>query len=142
MPEQNRARKLNAAALIAPCGMNCGLCRAFLRNQNGCPGCRGNDRGKPKTRVLCRIKNCEARSRHGGDFCTGCTNFPCKQLSRLDNRYRTKYGMSMIDNLRSIEAEDLMRFADKEKVKWACPGCGESICVHEPHCLACSRRWR
>jgi hypothetical protein len=27
-------------ALIAPCGMNCGVCMAYLREKNKCPGCR------------------------------------------------------------------------------------------------------
>jgi len=26
--------------LIAPCGMNCGACIAFMRDKNNCPGCR------------------------------------------------------------------------------------------------------
>jgi hypothetical protein len=129
------------AELIAPCGMNCGLCRAFLRSRNRCQGCRGDDRGKPKTRVACRIKTCELRGRAGGDFCTGCASFPCEQLSRLDKRYRTKYGMSMIENLRSIEAGGLASFVEREKSRWRCPGCGAMICVHEASCLVCKRKW-
>jgi hypothetical protein len=129
----------NHSALIAPCGMNCGLCYAFLRSRNRCPGCRGDDRGKPKTRVSCRIKKCEVRP---GDFCTGCASFPCERLSGLDKRYRLKYGMSMIENLRSIEADGLRGFVEREKSKWACPGCGETICVHKACCLICRRQWR
>lgn len=26
-------------SLIAPCGMNCGTCIAYLRDKNKCPGC-------------------------------------------------------------------------------------------------------
>ena len=123
---------------IAPCGMNCSLCYAFLRSRNRCPGCRVADNLKPKTRVMCRIKNCEARR---GNFCS-CASFPCERLSSLDKRYRSKYEMSMIQNLRHIEIEGLRSFIEKEKSKWACPGCGATICVHKRSCLVCAREWR
>ena len=44
--------------LIAPCGMNCGICMAFLRPTNKCPGCRSDDTDKPITRIGCKIKTC------------------------------------------------------------------------------------
>ena len=130
------------AALIAPCGMNCCLCRAFLRARNRCPGCWGADRGKPKTRVQCRIKTCQERRQTGGDFCLGCPGFPCERLRSLDQRYRRKYGMSMIENLRNIAAGGLAKFIQQERARWICPGCGAVLCVHEPACLVCQRRWR
>ena len=124
---------------IAPCGMNCSLCYAFLRSRNKCPGCRIDDSRKPKTRVGCRIRNCEARR---GNFCSSCGGFPCERVSSLDKRYRTKYGMSMIQNLRHIEIEGLRSFIEKEKSKWECPGCGATLCVHKRSCLVCAREWR
>ena len=72
-----------------PCGMNCSLCRAFLRRRNKCPGCRGDDRGKCKTRVACKIKNCEARR---GSFCTYCASFPCERLIPRDAAQLTVAG--------------------------------------------------
>jgi hypothetical protein len=135
-------RDKERGVLIAPCGMNCGLCIAFLRSRNACPGCRGDDSGKPKTRVACRIKNCERRSRAGADYCGGCSSFPCELLIRLDKRYRAKYGMSMIENLKAIQASGIRRFIRDEQTKWVCPGCGEMLCVHKAQCLACQRRWR
>jgi len=128
--------------LIAPCGMNCGLCRAFLRDRNKCPGCRGDDRGKPKTRIRCGIKTCAERLQAGKNSCFGCASFPCERLRHMDQRYRRKYGMSMIANLRCIEAQGLASFIEQEKSKWACLGCGATICVHEPACLVCRRQWR
>jgi hypothetical protein len=142
MSESTTTQQLEPAERMAPCGMNCGLCRAFLRSRNRCPGCRGDDHGKPKTRVACRIKNCELRGRAGGDFCTGCASFPCERLSSLDKRYRMKYGMSMLENLRSIGAGGLASFVEREKSRWTCPGCGATICVHESCCLVCRRKWR
>lgn len=87
---------------IAPCGMNCSLCRAYGRQRKPCPGCRGDDSTKTKTRVQCGIKNCEKLTDGGIDYCFSCSDFPCKSLLHLDSRYKAKYGMSMIENLASI----------------------------------------
>lgn len=127
---------------IAPCGMNCRLCRAYVRERNRCPGCRGDDSSKPKTRVVCGIKTCERLSAAGSTYCLGCGGFPCASLKQLDKRYRTKYGMSMIDNLESIGKHGMEYFAGEERNRWTCPGCGKILCVHEPRCLSCGREWR
>ncbi len=75
-------------------------------------------------------------------LCTGCARFPCARLAHLDKRYRTKYGMSMVENLQSIQTHGLRHFVEREESKWACPGCGATICVHKPSCLLCHRPWR
>jgi len=100
--------------LIAPCGMNCGICRAHLRPKDPCPGCRFRGE-KPKTRSRCRIKLCGKRN---GRFCCDCRDFPCALLKRLDERYRRRYGMSEIDNLVSIREKGVKRFAEEEGRKW------------------------
>ncbi len=130
------------AVLIAPCGMNCRLCRAYLREKNPCPGCRGEDRDKPKTRVLCYIKNCRKRANSRSGYCFRCDEFPCSRLLFLDKRYRTKYGMSMIGNLKNIRRSGIRSFIKSETKKWTCPSCGELICVHEPACVTCGHGWR
>ena len=142
MTSKSKDRDKSRAMLIAPCGMNCGLCHAFLRSRNPCPGCRSDDRGKPKTRVACLIKNCESRIRTGTDFCGDCASFPCGSLVRLDKRYRANYGMSMIDNLQAIKSSGMGGFLREEQARWECSRCGETICVHKAHCLGCQRRWR
>jgi hypothetical protein len=50
--------------------------------------------------------------------------------------------MSMVDNLKAIQTNGLRGFIAGEKSKWVCAGCGETICVHSPHCLRCGRKWR
>ena len=130
------------ATLIAPCGMNCRLCRAYGREKNACPGCRGDDSLKPKTRVTCRIKNCERVKNSKHKYCCACDRFPCAALSRLDDRYRTKYAMSMIDNLQFIKEHGIRQFTRNEVKRWACPDCGTTICVHEENCIHCGRNWR
>jgi len=130
------------SSLIAPCGMNCALCRAYVREHKPCPGCRGVDDDKPKTRVLCPIKTCKKMAASGMKFCFGCDTFPCADLRRLDGRYGSKYGMSMVDNLIVIGTLGIRHFVREEKKKWSCPGCLSLICVHEPRCLSCHRAWR
>lgn len=131
--------KLTNSTLIAPCGINCGVCRAHMRERNPCPGCRADDAGKPKTRVLCRIKTCEKRG-VGEKYCFSCDEFPCQTLRHMDGRYRASYGMSVIDNLLTIKTSGIRKFVTSENRKWICSACGETLCVHEPQCPMCGRR--
>ena len=129
-------------ALIAPCGMNCRLCIAYTRDTKACSGCRGDDSVKPKTRVTCRIKNCE-KIRHGKvRYCFICERFPCDRQSHLDERYRIKYGMSMIENLAFIKKFGIRYFTRNEREMWTCPKCSQLLCVHKPQCLFCGNKWR
>ncbi len=130
------------AGLIAPCGMNCRLCRAYLREKKACPGCRGDDRLKTKTRVFCRLKTCESARKTEAGYCFACESYPCARLSHLDRRYRTKYGMSMVDNLEKIKEFGIRDFIRQERKRWTCSECGEIICVHQPQCLSCQHEWR
>jgi hypothetical protein len=136
------SRKTNVvrAALIAPCGMNCRLCRAYMREKNPCPGCRNDDHPKPKTRARCRIKQCETLKAASLRYCFECAKFPCDALNHLDTRYRTKYGMSMIDNLKDIKQIGIRNFMRLETGRWTCPQCGELIFVHEKSCMVCGRK--
>jgi len=128
-------------SLIAPCGMNCGLCMVYLRERNKCSGCRGLDDGKPITRVSCKIKTCEVFKNDTAEFCYECENFPCDKLKHLDKRYRNKYHMSMINNLESIKKFGLKKFLRDENKKWTCSECGGTICVHYGHCYSCGKEY-
>ena len=44
--------------LIAPCGMNCGICIGFLREKIKCAVCRGTDINNSITISGCSIKYC------------------------------------------------------------------------------------
>ena len=70
-------------------------------------------------------------------FCLECQDFPCKRLKSLDKRYRTKYHMSMIENLIFIRDYGLAKFLKREEEKWKCRDCGEMICCHNGLCLNC-----
>jgi hypothetical protein len=111
--------------LIAPCGMNCGICRAYLREKNPCYGCRDTKQDKPKTIIQCRMRTCKMRN---GKFCCDCSEFPCERLRNFDKRYRTKYGMSEIENLEFIQENGIRKFVAAERRRWIS---NKSIfCVH------------
>jgi hypothetical protein len=123
--------------MIAPCGMNCGICRAHLRTNRICPGCHGEDAKKSASCIKCIIRNCETIKLNKSKFCFECENYPCKRLIQLDKRYRTKYSMSMIENLGNIKRIGLSAFIENEKERWLCQRCGGVICVHQGYCLSC-----
>ena len=126
--------------LIAPCGMNCGICLGYLRDKNKCPGCWINNEHKNKSRNKCIIKNCELLAKTDSKFCYDCEKYPCPRLKQLDKRYRTNYNMSMIENLEYISEYGLNKFICKENERWACKNCGGTICVHRGFCLYCKKK--
>ena len=123
--------------LIAPCGMNCGICMAYLRKKNKCNGCRALNTWNPKTRVNCKIKNCSLLNSSNLEFCNECENYPCKLIKNMDKRYRTNYALSTIENLESIKRIGLEHFKIAEKIKWKCKICGGVINVHKGICNEC-----
>lgn len=128
--------------LIAPCGMNCSLCISYQAMKNDlkkqgfhrkyCPGCipRGEN-------CIHMGDQCELLKNGWVRFCYECSDFPCKRLKNLDKRYRTKYHMSMIENLKAIQKNGMDTFLKSEKKTWACPKCGNAICCHNGLCLHC-----
>ncbi len=132
---------VRGTSLIAACGMNCGICMAYLRDKKKCPGCRGTDIDKPPSCLECKIKNCESIQNIKPGFCFQCEKFPCARLKHLDKRYRTRYGMSMIENLENIRELGIRKFVANEKLRWACPACGGTINVHRGYCCSCGKKY-
>ncbi len=129
--------------LIAPCGMNCRLCirYQFIKNdlnkkgfnKKYCSGC------VPQGDNCTYMKNhCDLLGKGLVRFCYECEAFPCKRLKSLDKRYRTKYHMSMIENLELIKEYGMEEFLKKEEEKWRCPECVGVICCHNGLCLNCN----
>jgi hypothetical protein len=106
--------------------MNCGICKAFLRQNNPCHGCNDAELNKPKTRVHCGLRTCEKRR---GNFCCHCAEFPCDRLRCLDHRYRTRYGMSQIENLEFIRDQGIRKFVAAEQQRWTSEH--GVFCVHD-----------
>lgn len=130
-------RLLVKDSLIAPCGMNCGICMAFLRKKNKCNGCRRVNTWNPKMRVECKIKNCAYLKTHSLTFCFECASYPCQLIKNMDKRYKTRYGMSTLGNLESIKQLGLDQFIALEDEKWKCKQCGGVINVHKGACSVC-----
>lgn len=128
--------------LIAPCGMNCALCIAYQGKKNDlnkhgfhrmyCDGCLPRGKG-----CLHMGDKCEKLANGLVRFCYECEDFPCKRLKGLDKRYRTKYHMSMIENLTFIKEQGIDAFLSKEELKWSCRDCGGTVCCHNGLCLKC-----
>jgi hypothetical protein len=125
------------AELFAPCGMNCRLCYAFIRDKKPCRGCNGTDEHKPYHCTVCQIKYCTELEESAVKLCYICKKFPCRRLKQLDKRYQEKYHMSMIENLKYIEQHGQDAFLSRELTRWACRDCGSVLCVHRETCPAC-----
>ena len=124
-------------SLIAPCGMNCGTCIAYLRPKNKCVGCRIQSQSKPATRVMCIVKNCIYLEATSSKFCYDCEKFPCKRINQLDKRYRTKYRTSFVENLTMIKEKGIDSFLAYESSRRRCKECGSVLSVHREKCLVC-----
>jgi hypothetical protein len=127
--------------LIAPCGLNCVICRGYLLNKkNKCPGCWGDNVNKSNSCVRCKIKNCDNLTKTKSIFCFECAEFPCLRIKQLDKRYRTKYNMSVLENLENIKKLGVRKFVQNEKIRWTCSECGGIICVHTGYCSNCGEK--
>jgi hypothetical protein len=129
------------SSLLAPCGINCSVCIAYLREKNKCPGCRTNTITKPITRAQCKIKNCNELNKNNLKFCFECKKFPCERMKHMDKRYRTRYNMSTIENLENIKKFGIREFVKNEKIRWTCSHCGGTICVHRRYCYNCGKKY-
>ncbi|MBN1786279.1 MAG: DUF3795 domain-containing protein [Candidatus Methanofastidiosa archaeon] len=123
--------------LIAPCGMNCNICKYHCREKMKCPGCREENEKKSKSCRDCIIINCEELKNNDSGFCYDCSKFPCRRLKALDKRYRTKYHMGMLENLKTLKEEGMDSFLEKEEQRWTCQACGGAVTCHGGMCLQC-----
>ncbi len=132
--------------LVAPCGINCALCKRYLAFKNKippakgviyCEGCRPSDRHctllKPACRRILKLAESEI------DYCCDCNSFPCEKLSHLDVRYRENYGVSPVDNLEEIRDRGLAEFLEEQSRRYSCEKCGSLICMHDKKCYKCER---
>ncbi|MFH1237721.1 MAG: DUF3795 domain-containing protein [Candidatus Aenigmatarchaeota archaeon] len=124
------------AKLVAPCGMNCAICSWHL-GERKCPGCRTGSRSGIKQ--CARVFKCPTFKKNKYKFCIECAKFPCKSIKTLDERYRTRYGMSMTDNLKFIKSNGIAKFLKVQEKNYKCPECGGVVCVHNGKCYACDK---
>lgn len=125
-------------SMIAPCGMNCGVCPLHLRRTRQCDGCRGKDTYKPAYCIKCVIKDCEGRSSY--DMCYFCENFPCIGVRRMDERFKERFGVGIIENQKNIQQHGIDVFLQSEKEKWTCSVCGGMISAQYKCCIECGTK--
>jgi len=127
--------------LIAPCGMNCGICKWYLAYSRGIP----KERGKVTHCLGCLPRNkncfikrgCKKLAKNEIIFCFECEDMPCENLDRLDRRYRKRYDMSMVENLKELKEKGMEKFLKNQEEKYECPECGDVISVHDKKCYTC-----
>jgi hypothetical protein len=130
------------ADLIAPCGMNCGVCKSYLAYSRGIPIKKGTVSHCNGCRV--RNKNCAFIKRDCPrkvgkqlNFCYECPDMPCERLTKIDKLYQTRYGMSMIENQKTIHDKGMDDFLKNQTEKYRCPSCGDVVSVHDGKCYKC-----
>ncbi len=101
--------------------MNCGICKAYLAYSRGVPYKKGEI--SHCTGCLVRNKNCafikrdcEKVGKKHIRFCYECAGMPCKNLSKIDDYYKARFGMSMVENQKVMREKGWMN-SSKVKLK-------------------------
>ncbi len=127
--------------LVALCGMNCAICKAYLAYTHGIPRVRGKVTYcagcLPRAKNCYVIRGCKKLSKHQIQSCQQCEEIPCKNLAHLDKRYRERYDMSMIENLKELKEKGIDEFLKNQAEKYSCPTCGDAVSVHDGKCYSC-----
>jgi hypothetical protein len=122
--------------------MNCAICSGYLALKHDlkakgirmvqCVGCR------PRNKMCAFLKKrCSKLLNGEATFCYECESFPCSRLRTIDKRYRSRYRMSMTDNLQFIREHGIEQFLKEQEKSWKCKRCGEMICCHNGLCFNC-----
>lgn len=130
--------------LIAPCGMNCAICSNFLAYVNDldksqCAGCRPSNKKCTYLFEKCTGINHSIDGNTKAKFCFECDQYPCKQIERMDRRYRENYKMSVKSNLESIKEYGVGYLVEEQYNKYHCRKCGETISIHNGKCFKCDK---
>ena len=125
------------ATNIAPCGMNCTLCRSYQRKTRNCLGCRSGDQHKTASCIHCSMKTCEFLAQSPTSLCCDCQQYPCKKLSMHDRRLKARYQISVLDNLNAIQSQGMEHFLSEQTTAWVCPTCNQLLSMHRKVCIHC-----
>ena len=126
--------------LIAPCGMNCAICSRYLSyvknlKRSQCSGCRAINHSCDYLFAKCSGVNNSKKD--NVVFCFECEQYPCKEIQRMDKRYRKNYKMSTIENLDYIQKFGIKKFINNQYKQHSCSKCGELISIHNRKCFNC-----
>ena len=128
-----------AKELIAPCGMNCSRYLSHVNNlkRSQCSGCRPGNKKCSYLFEKCTGLNNKLEGNATAGFCFECDQYPCKQINRMDDRYKKEYNMSVRDNLEYIEKKGVGIFITEQYKKYKCLKCGGFISIHNRKCFKC-----
>ena len=130
-----------SAQLVAPCGINCGLCIRYIATLQGknqelkMPKCMGCNPSKKKCAFI--KGHCELLRLNKIKFCYERNSFPCKRLETLNRRYTSRYQTSLVNNLNEIRENGIDAWHKNQEKLWCCPSCGGIISVHTRKCHKC-----
>ena len=128
--------------MIAPCGINCAVCRSHLRSKNKCDGCLVQHGNKLSYCATCGIKLCAEHEKAEFTYCYECGMFPCAKLKKLFKRYKENYKVDLMGNLLCIRENGMEKLIESEEKKWVCAGCGARLCMHRAECAECGRGYK
>ncbi len=128
--------------LIAPCGMNCAICSNYLAyinklNRSQCAGCRPTNKKCTYLFEKCTGVNHSLEGNAAAQFCFECDRYPCKEVNRMDHRYRENYKMSVKENLEYIKENGVGEFVKAQYSEHRCPNCSGLISIHNKKCFRC-----
>ncbi|NND15286.1 MAG: DUF3795 domain-containing protein, partial [Eudoraea sp.] len=126
--------------LIAPCGMNCAICSRYLSYVNDlkrsqCIGCRPGNKKCTYLFGKCSGINANLKGNATASFCFECDKYPCQQINRMDDRYRSNFEMSVKGNLDCIKRIGVDKFAKEQDEEYRCSTCGGLISIHNGKCF-------
>ncbi len=130
--------------LIAPCGMNCAICSKYLAyvnnlNKSQCSGCRPSNKKCIYLLGKCTGINNSIEGTAIAKFCFECGQYPCKEIYRMDTRYRKNYKMSVKGNLDTIKNHCLADFVKSQYKEYHCSKCDGLISIHNKKCFKCDK---
>jgi hypothetical protein len=129
--------------LISPCGINCGVCKSYLAFTRGVPKERGKvshcEGCRPRGKNCFIKRGCKKLSHGQVTYCYECSEMPCKNLSRLEKRYKERYATSLIGNLKELKEKGMEHFLKSQETLFNCANCGDVVSVHDRKCYSCKK---
>jgi len=99
--------------LVAPCGLYCGECTAFLSGE--CVGCRSDMGLSREYRKYCKIYQCS--SGRNLKICLECRDFPCKifEFFKAEKLEDSSWFLDVWTNMKQIKEIGLVKFLRKKR---------------------------
>ena len=144
----------NNENLVAPCGLYCGACSAYLAAREGneqrfaagsgskkpatgsmqCDGCLGGGQLAAHA-SQCAIREC-AIAKSKTRRCSECPDFPCDRITNFNNSGFLHHS-EVLDNLRKLQAMGIKDWTNHEIDRWRCSKCPTMLSWYDAECPSC-----